>query len=43
MSVDTSKEPSVYGEEVPPWDALGEVLKESGLSTRQGAWWHAAH
>ena len=28
ISVDTSKAPSVYEEEVPPWDALGEVLNE---------------
>ena len=41
MTVDTSNGTSVYEEEVPAWDAFGEVLKKSGLSTRPGACWHA--
>ena len=41
MTVDTSNGPSVYEEEVPVWDALGEVLRRSGLSTRPGACWYA--
>ena len=33
MTVDTSNGTFVYEEEVPAWDALGDVLKKSGLST----------